>query len=101
VTTLESTIQQAALAAQRAARDAAEKVTIEVSVANGYKGGTNIPIPVVPIDVESSLTQTTKLTIDVDLKKYTPPSVHITKGVAEPTYYVLDLETGLLEEKAK
>jgi len=99
VATLESTIQQAAIAAKRAAGDASNKLTIEVSVANGYKGSATIPIPVVPIGVETSLTQTTKLSMDIDLKKFVIPKE--TKGVsgAPSTLYFLDRNTGMLTEQ--
>lgn len=94
VATLESTIQEAALAVKRAAGDASEKVTIEVAVTNGYKGSATAPIPVVPIGAEASLMRTTKLTLDVKLKNYTAPAGF----VPAPTNYTLDLKTGALEE---
>ncbi len=99
VVTLESTIQQAAIAAKRAAGDASKKLTIEVSVANGYKGSATIPIPVVPIGAETSLTQTTKLTMDIDLKNFVIPKE--TKGVsgAPSTLFFLDRNTGMLTEQ--
>lgn len=95
VMTLESTIQQAALAAKRGAGNASDKITIEVSVTNGYKGSGTVPIPVVPIGVEASLTQAIKLTIDVKLKDFT-----FEKGLIEaPKVYFLDLKNGALTEQ--
>ena len=96
VVTLESTIQQAAVAAKKAAGNASEKLTIEVSVVNGYKGSATIPVPVVPIGAETSLTQTTKLTMDIDLKKFVIPSE--TKGIPVALYF-LDKNTGILTEQ--
>ena len=94
VMTLESTIQQAALAAKRAAGNASDKITIEVSVTNGVKGSATAPIPVVPIGVEASFSGTTKLTIDVRLKDF-----NVEKGLIEtPKMYFLDLQNGTLTE---
>lgn len=97
VATLEATIQQAAQATQKAAGSAVEKMTLEVTVANGYKGSATLPIPVVPLGAETSLTQTTKLTIEINLKNYTSPHDFLTKGSIPPNTYLLDTRTGLLE----
>jgi len=100
VVTLESTIQQAAIAAKKAAGNASDKLTIEVTVANGYKGSATVPIPVVPIGVETTLTQSTKLIMDIDLNKIVIPDD--TKRITSilPTKYILDLDTGnLIESK--
>jgi hypothetical protein len=95
VMTLESTIQQAALAAKRGAGNASDKITIEVSVTNGYKGSGTAPIPVVPIGVEASLSQAIKLTIEVNLKDFP-----LEKGLIEaPKVYFLDLKNGALTEQ--
>ena len=94
VMTLESTIQQVALAAQRGAGDASDKITIEVEVTNGIKGSAAAPIPVVPIGVEASLAQSTKVTIDINLKKFS-----LEKSLIEtPKLYFLDLQNGTLTE---
>jgi hypothetical protein len=94
VMTLESTIQQAALAAKRAAGKASDKITIEVSVTNGFKGSATAPIAVVPIGVEASLSHATKLTIDVSLKDF-----DVEKSLIEtPKMYFLDLKNGTLTE---
>lgn len=97
VATLEATIQQAAQATQKAAGNAVDKMTLEVTVANGYKGSATLPTPVVPLGVETTLTQTTKLTIEINLKNYTPPISFLTKGEISPNTYLLDTKTGLLE----
>ena len=100
VVTLESTIQQAAIAAKKAAGNASDKLTIEVTVANGYKGSATVPIPVVPIGVETTLTQTTKLSIDINLSKFVIPEQTKSLVILPPTKYILDLETGnLIESK--
>jgi hypothetical protein len=97
VATLEATIQQAALATQKAAGNAVEKMTLEVTVANGYKGSATLPTPVVPLGLETSLTQTTKLTIEINLKNYATPYDFLPKGTTAPNTYLLDTKTGLLE----
>ena len=100
VVTLESTVQQAAIAAKKAAGNASDKLTIEVTVANGYKGSATVPIPVVPIGVETTLTQSTKLVMDIDLKKIVIPDENKRIESFLPTIYILDLDTGnLIESK--
>ena len=96
VMTLESTITQAALAAQRATNGATKKLSIEVGVTTGYKASAAVPIPVpvVPIDVSAASTTTTKLKLDVDLKSFAPPDR--LKGT-EPDIFILDTKTGLLQ----
>jgi len=95
VMTLESTIQQAALAAKRGAGDASDTIKIEVSVTHGFTASGTAPIPVVPIGVGTSLSQATKLTIDVDLKKFI-----MGKDFREvPKVYFLDLKNGALTDK--
>jgi len=97
VMTLESTITQAALAAQRATNGASNTLSIEVGVTTGYKASAAVPIPVpvVPIDVSASSTTTTKLKLNVDLKSFKPPDR--LKG-ADPDIFVLDTKTGLLQK---
>ena len=93
VMTLESTIQNAAEAAKRASREASETIKIEVSVANGYHAGAIVPV--VPITVGTSTTVTTKLTIVVNLKKYSPPTSLLTQ---KEEIFTLDTKTGKLEK---
>ena len=95
VVTLESEIQNTALAAQRAAGDAASVARVEVSVATGFRVGTTVPIQVVPITAEHTRSVTTTLTIDIDLKKF--------KGEQRfkeqpPQYMLLNPKTGELTE---
>ena len=85
------------VSSKKAVGDASDKMTLEVSVATGYKGSATLPIPVVPIGAEASLSQTTKLTIDVNLKNYVLPEERKSLGATEPTRFILDLNTGLLE----
>jgi hypothetical protein len=98
VVTLESTINQAATAAKKAAGNAAGKLTIEVSVVNGYKGSATLPVPVVPIGAETSLTQSTKLTLEINLNNFTIKSDDKSNIVATPAVYYLDKNSGLLTE---
>jgi len=97
VTTLESAIEQSAVAVKSASKGAADKVDIEVSVVTAAKGSATIPVPYVPIGVESSASTTTKLKVTVDLTKYPDPDpdAGVLKGAyPEPQVYILDLNTG-------
>lgn len=92
VMTLKSTIQNLAEVAKTASRGASNKVKIEVSVTNGYQAGATVPV--VPITVGASTTVTTKLTIEIDLKKYSPPTGMLSQ---KEEIFTLDTETGKLE----
>ena len=102
VTTLETTIQEAATAAKEGSKGAADKIKIEVGVTNGYKAAATAPIPVVPIGIEASSAVNTKLTLEVDLTKYEPGKL-APEGTkpAEPDTYILDLSTGELTPAIK
>lgn len=96
VMTLESTITQAAMSAQRATRGASKELSIEVSVTTGLKADTADPVlvvPVVPIDFSFSTSTTTKLKLDVDLEKFEPPADIRAAG---PQLFILDTRSGLL-----
>lgn len=99
VATLEDTITQAAIAAKQAAHGASEKLSIEVTVANAYQTsvGATVPTPVlvVPISASagSSLTQTTKLSMEITLSKFLTGA----KAAFVPKYYILDTTTGELK----
>lgn len=99
VATLESTIQQAAIAAKKAAGNTSDKLTIEVSVVNGYTASATIPIPLVPIGAGTELKQSTKLTMDIDLSKIVIPKVDRDITTAPPTLYYLDIRTGMLTKQ--
>ena len=96
VATLESTIRDAAEAAQRAAGPASDKVTVEVSVVSATRAGTTLPVPVVPLDIEHTRSRTTTLTLEIDLKKFKPPLA----AQARSPRYVLNVKTGELIEVA-
>lgn len=100
VMTLESTIENAAIAAKKAANGASDKLTIEVGVTNGFKGSAAAPIPVVPVGIEASSETTTKLTLQIDLNTYMPPQVPPSSAGGKPKIYMLDTETGEMEDAA-
>lgn len=93
VMTLESTIQNAAEVAKTASRGASNKVKIEVSVTNGYQAGATVPV--VPITFGASSTVSTKLTMEIDLVKYSPPTSALPQ---KKDIFTLDTETGKLEK---
>jgi len=102
VRTLESTIRDAALAAQYAANGASPTLTIEVQTTQGFKAGATLPIPVVPIQASTSLTTATKLKLNINLSTYTPPSArnsaYFLPAGSTKESFLLDTETGILEE---
>lgn len=94
VRTLESTIRDAALVAQSATQGASKKLKIEVSVTNGFKADSTLPVPVVPLDLSYKSTTVTKLTLEVDLIKFNP--VAIKSAEESDEIFILDTKTGRL-----
>lgn len=94
VRTLESTIRDAAMAAQSATQGASQKIKIEVRVTNGFKAGGTLPVSVVPLAVSKTSSTFTKLTLEVDLTQFNP--VAIKSAEDDNEIFILDTKTGRL-----
>jgi hypothetical protein len=102
VQTLESTIEDAVIAAKKGSKGASKEITIEVKVTNGFKGSATAPIPVVPVGLEAKSETFTKLTLKVNLDEYPLPgdlSLSSKRPPApKPKIFILDTKTGKLKE---
>lgn len=93
VTTLESTIEQSAIAVKSASKGSVKTVDIEVAVVTAVKGSGTIPVPYVPIGVDASSSTTTKLKVTVNLEDF-PETV--AEAHEDSQVYILDLNTGVV-----
>jgi hypothetical protein len=95
--TLDSTIIEAA---ERAKRAGAKEITLELSIVSAYKGKVSLPISVVTVGGETSLSNTTKVTVKIDsLAKWKNPDEQqgetLRLGTHEngSEYFILDTKT--------
>jgi len=95
VRSLDATIIEAAQKAQLAG---AKEISVEVSVVSGYKGTASIPISVVTVGGEKSVSNSTKVIAKVDLEKWSNPRQKM-NGLSQEQeeYYILDTKTLILK----
>lgn len=91
VRSLDATIIDAAQKAQFAG---AKEISVEVSVISGYKGTASVPISVVTVGGEKSVSNSTKVTAKVDLNNWSDPTQKMNAlDSKEEDYYLLDIKT--------
>lgn len=82
-------------AAHKAKAAGAKELTVELSVVDGYKGTASVPISVVTVGGEKTVSNSIKVTAKIaDLGSWIEPVK--TKGAED--YFILDVKTFKLEE---
>jgi hypothetical protein len=97
---LDDAITKTALETRRVAGDSVNRFALELSVIHAVQGGVSVPVTPVTIGAQAAQTQSTKVTVELDLKEFEAQTkkiqnLDVTSDV-KPTLYRMDSRSGQL-----